>query len=216
MCRTPPTIRLCCSSTRPFAAGLVLGLLVLAACSVDARWQGQMRDGRAAFQRGDLAEAERRYTAAARLAEDFAPADPRRGLTDEKVTELEIAMIQRVGPAPKPLDVAAAAEPEDPVPLAVPGATPAAAEDAAAFAVHLASFRRTERARRGWRELQQAFPELLGATQLTLERADLGESGAFQRVLAGPFAERAAAKQLCGALAARGQYCRVVKRRPSG
>ena len=81
---------------------------------------------------------------------------------------------------------------------------------------HLASFRSEVRARRGWRDLQQAFPRLLGAARLTLERADLGESGVFQRVLAGPFAERAEAARLCGALKEKALYCRVVKRKSGG
>ena len=196
--------------------GLVLSLLLLAACRTGARWEAQMRDGRAAFQRGDLAEADRRFAAAADLAEGFEAADPRRGLTAEKRAELEIATIQRVGPAPKPLDVAGVPEAEDTAPRAPSEATSAIPETAEAFAVHLASFRSEAGARRGWRELQQAFPEQLGRVRLTLERADLGESGVFQRVLAGPFAERPDANQLCGALRAEGQYCRVVRRKSSG
>ena len=196
--------------------GLVLSLLLLAACSTGARWEAQMRDGRAAFQRGDLAEAERRFATAADLAEGFAAADPRRGLTAEKRAELEIATIQRVGPTPKPLGVAGAPEAGDSAPQATSEATSVATENTVAFVVHLASFRSEARARRGWRKLQQTFPELLGRARLTLERADLGESGVFQRVLAGPFAERPDANQLCGALRAEGQYCRVVRRKSSG
>jgi cell division septation protein DedD len=216
MCRIPLELRSGCRSTRPFAAGLLLALVLLGACSAGARWEAQMSDGQAAFQRDDLAEAERRFTAAARLAEGFGPADMRRALTAEKLAQLEVAVIQRVGPAPKPLDVAVAASPVEPVPQAIPRAAPAPAAHPEAFAVHLASFRTEDRARRGWRQLQQTFPDLLGAARLTLERADLGQSGVFQRVLGGPFAERAAAKRLCGALKARAQYCRVVKRRSAG
>jgi cell division septation protein DedD len=194
----------------------MLVLLFLAACSAGARWEAQMSAGQAAIQRDDLAEAERRFAAAARLAEGFEPADPRRVLTGEQLAQLEIAMIQRVGPAPKPLDVTAAGAPEEPVHQAIPEDITAATESAEAFAVHLASFRTEDRARRGWRDLQQAFPELLGTARLTLERTDLGESGVYQRVLGGPFGERAAAEQLCGALKARAQYCRVVKRKSAG
>ena len=176
-----------------------------------------MSEGQAAFQRDDLAEAERRFSSAARLAEGFEPADMRRALTDDKLAQLEVALIQRVGPTPKPLEVAVAESvPLRPTPQTIPRAAPAPAPGPEAFAVHLASFRTEDRARRGWRQLQQVFPDLLGAARLILERADLGEAGVFQRVLGGPFAERAAAKRLCGALKARAQYCRVVKRRSAG
>ena len=176
-----------------------------------------MSEGQAAFQRADLAEAERRFTAAARLAEGFEPADMRRALTDEKLAQLEVALIQRVGPTPKPLEVAVAESiPLRPAPRAIPQAAPAPAPRPEGFAVHLASFRTEKRARRGWQQLRQTFPDQLGATRLILERADLGEAGVFQRVLGGPFAERAAAKRLCGALKVRAQYCRVVNRRSAG
>ena len=195
----------------------MLVLLLLAACSAGARWEDRMSEGQAAFQRDDLAEAERRFTAAARLAEGFEPADVRRALTEEKLAQLEVALIQQVGPTPKPLEVAVAESvPLRPVPQAIPRAAPAPAARPEGFAVHLASFRTEERARRGWQQLRQTYPDLLGAARLILERADLGESGVFQRVLGGPFAERAAAKRLCGALKARAQYCRVVKRRSAG
>ena len=195
----------------------MLVLLLLAACSAGARWEAQMSEGQAAFQRADLAEAERRFTAAARLAEGFEPADMRRALTDEKLAQLEVALIQQVGPTPKPLEVAVAESvPLKPAPRAIPQAAPAPAPRSEDFAVHLASFRTEKRARRGWQQLRQTFPDLLGAARLILERADLGESGVFQRVLGGPFAERAAAKRLCGALKAKAQYCRVVKRRSAG
>ena len=175
-----------------------------------------MSGGHAAVERDDLAEAERHFTSAAKLAESFEPTDPRRAQTEEQLARLEIAIIQRVGPTPKPLDVAAADRRKESAPEAIHEDAPAPTTSVEAFAVHLASFRSEDRARRGWRQLQQAFPDLLGAENLTLERADLGESGIFQRVLAGPFAERAAAARLCGALKAKAQYCRVVKRKSAG
>jgi cell division septation protein DedD len=188
----------------------MLALSLLSACNAGVRWEAAMNDGQTALQRDDLAKAEQRFTAAARLAEGFEPVDLRRGLTAEKLAELEVAMIQRVGPGPKPLQVAAPHDPAAPSPQTPPVA------GGEAFAVHLASFRTEDRARRGWRQLQQTFPDLLGTARLTLERADLGEFGVFQRVLSGPFAERAAAAQLCSQLKAKAQYCRVVRRRSAG
>ena len=70
------------------------------------------------------------------------------------------------------------------------------------------------KANRGWRRLRQAFPELLGETAVILEPADLGGSGVVQRLLGGPFDERAAAEKLCAALRAKDRFCHIVRHKP--
>jgi len=80
------------------------------------------------------------------------------------------------------------------------------------YAIHLASLRTVAGAERQWAELQAAFPALLGGLPLALAPADLGKRGVFQRVLAGSFARRAEAGDLCARLKAKNQYCTVVRR----
>ena len=80
------------------------------------------------------------------------------------------------------------------------------------YAVHLASYRNAAGAEQGWSELKARFPALLAGKELTLEHADLGELGVFQRLLAVPFANRAEAEDLCSRLNAEAatQYCLVT------
>jgi hypothetical protein len=80
------------------------------------------------------------------------------------------------------------------------------------YAVQLASYKSTKRARTGWATLQGSFPALLGDRTLAMQRVDLGDRGVFHRVLATPFATRAQARALCAQLKAKEQYCLVRKR----
>jgi tetratricopeptide (TPR) repeat protein len=80
------------------------------------------------------------------------------------------------------------------------------------YAVHLASLRTVAGAKREWTDLQAAFPALLDGLPLAVEPADLGERGVYQRVLAGAFARRSEARDLCARLKARDRYCTVVRR----
>jgi cell division septation protein DedD len=109
-----------------------------------------------------------------------------------------------------------AAKPKAETPPAKPAQTAAKTAPPApkpgSYAVHLASFRTVAGAKREWTDLQAAFPALLGGLSVAVEPADLGERGVFQRVLAGAFAKRAEARDLCARLEARDQYCTVVRR----
>jgi hypothetical protein len=78
------------------------------------------------------------------------------------------------------------------------------------FAVHLASLRSAEDARKEWRRLQQIYPELLGDMSLAVEEIDLGERGVFHRVLALPFPNKATALDICVQLLSEKQFCQVV------
>ncbi len=89
---------------------------------------------------------------------------------------------------------------------------PASTSKPSSYTLHLASLRTVAGAERQWAELQVAFPALLGGLPVALAPADLGERGIFQRVLAGSFARRAEARDLCAQLEARDQYCTVVRR----
>jgi tetratricopeptide (TPR) repeat protein len=78
------------------------------------------------------------------------------------------------------------------------------------FAVHLASLRSAEDARKEWRRLQRAYPELLGDMSLAVEEIELGEQGVFHRVLALPFPNKATALDICVQLLSEKQFCQVV------
>ena len=76
-------------------------------------------------------------------------------------------------------------------------------------AVHLASYRRADMARRGWVELQASYPVLAGL-DARLELAHIPEQGDFLRLKAGPFDTAAAAQAVCRQMEASGQYCRTT------
>ncbi|HEY9537198.1 MAG TPA: SPOR domain-containing protein [Kiloniellaceae bacterium] len=91
------------------------------------------------------------------------------------------------------------------------------ADDAVvAVVLHLSSLRSEEAAKRQWSDLQHSFPEPLGPLQAEFSRTDLGDSGTFYRVLAGPLPSRDKATQVCAALKAKNakQYCRILPSKP--
>jgi len=75
-------------------------------------------------------------------------------------------------------------------------------------AVHLASYRTKKQAERGWTQLRKAHRELLGKLEPEITRTNLGAGkGTFYRLKAGPLDSEGKAKQLCGKLKGRRQYC---------
>src|SRR5262249_10222617 len=88
------------------------------------------------------------------------------------------------------------------------GTTPAPTQTQVATApgvhVWLSSQRSHELAERGWKELQTAYPDLLGKLELTVREVDLGAAkGVWYRVYAGPFASKQEAKDLCAKIKAK-------------
>jgi len=77
-------------------------------------------------------------------------------------------------------------------------------------AVHLASYRRVETARRGWTELQALHPDILGSLNARLSEAEIAGQGQFLRLKAGPFDTAGEARAICQRLQASGAYCAVV------
>lgn len=66
-------------------------------------------------------------------------------------------------------------------------------------AIHLASYRREDMARRGWAELRARYP-VLADLDARLELAHIPGQGDFLRLKAGPFDNGGAAREACGAL----------------
>lgn len=215
MCRNPPDNGLRRGPTRCLAPPLLAVLCLLAACAPSAKWEDLMVEAEMALQEDDLHLADERYRAALRTAEGFESDDARLDLTLDRLENLAIAAMQRLGPSPKPLDVGTPPSHHQVPYKPVPVPAPVAAQDGA-YAVHLASYRSAAKARRGWHLLKEIFPRLLGNLEMTTEAADLGEHGTFRRVMTGPFGERTAAEALCDRLKARAQYCRVVGRQEQG
>ncbi len=104
--------------------------------------------------------------------------------------------------APEPKQEVAAVTPASPAPLAVP---------AGAFQVQLVSVPTEEAAQSEWKRISGRHQDLFAALTPAVTKADLGEKGIYYRLRAGPLADKAAADQLCAALAADKIGCIVVK-----
>ena len=83
------------------------------------------------------------------------------------------------------------------------------------FRVQLGAFSNPENAHRGWQQLRDAHPDLLGAMtvdlSLHINKVDLGaDMGVVFRVQAGPFAEEYEAQALCSELMNRAVGCFLV------
>jgi cell division septation protein DedD len=94
-------------------------------------------------------------------------------------------------------------------------ATPAAATTAAApgtVRIQLGAFRQAADAEKTWQKLSQKFADLLGGLSPSIVQVDLGAKGIYQRLQAGPLADRAAAAATCEKLKALKQDCIVALR----
>lgn len=84
------------------------------------------------------------------------------------------------------------------------------------FRVQLGAFSNPENANRGWRQLRDAHPDLLGEMEfdvsLHISKVDLGSNiGIVFRVQAGPFSEINDAQTLCSQLMSREVGCFLVR-----
>jgi hypothetical protein len=152
-----------------------------------------------------------------------AVAGPEAAKAQEKVTEPAFAAPKPPGPKPAapekapvetaPVETAAVQTEATETPAA---ATAPASTGPATFeiALQLAAFRSEEEARRGWAQMQQQLPDLLGGMSPRFPAVDLGEEGIYYRVLTGPFPNRATAANLCAMVRAEGQACLVIQSAP--
>ena len=79
--------------------------------------------------------------------------------------------------------------------------------------IQLAAVKSAVAAQQEWGRLQQSLGGNLQGLTLTVETVDLGTKGIYNRVQAGPFADKAAAAAKCDALKALKQDCLVVVRK---
>ena len=111
----------------------------------------------------------------------------------------------RITPPPAP-----AVRPQQQAAL-IPATTPAVA-GGAGYVVQLASFRSEVEAAGEFRRLQSRHPQLVGALQQRIQRADLGASGTFYRLGVGPLGNKDQASRLCNSLIAAGEKDCLVRR----
>lgn len=123
--------------------------------------------------------------------------------TEPTVSEQPATTQTTAAPEPTP--------PPEPAPTATQEAAVAPAPAAGNAKIQLAAVKSEDSAKESWAKLQKAFPDLLGNLKLTIQKVDKGSSGVFYRIQAGPLADKAAAKELCGSLKQRGQDCLVAK-----
>ena len=83
------------------------------------------------------------------------------------------------------------------------------------YGVHLASYRSRGSADRGWRLLTRKFKRELAGKEKIVRTFDSGKSrGRYQRLIAGYFPSRAAAKAFCDSMKVKRQFCAPVRARP--
>lgn len=140
-------------------------------------------------------------------------------LPDSKPAPEVVEAAPEPGPVSKP-EPRAAPESETilaPPPEAAPvipqpaPAPPPIVDMSKAYKVQLAAVRTHPKAEGEYERLKKVAPDLLGALELDVMRADLGKKGVFYRVRVGPLANEAAARRLCKDLKARKVGCLVVR-----
>ena len=103
-----------------------------------------------------------------------------------------------------------------PPPVSRPGRTadsPLAGALSYGARVQLAAFRDQYGAASGWQQIRAAYPDLLEEFEPEFVAVDLGPAkGMYVRLLVGPFADRAAAGNLCARIKERNGDCLVVVR----
>ncbi|HEY5598256.1 MAG TPA: tetratricopeptide repeat protein [Kiloniellales bacterium] len=125
--------------------------------------------------------------------------------SDEYAKERQaVEMAMQPAPPPKPTPVATA-----PKPLAAADAKSEAKPTSTGPrpGVHLASYRSQQQAERGWTQIQKAHKALLEGLEHEVVKVNLGRKGIYYRLKAGPLDSQNAAKEMCGKLKARRQFC---------
>lgn len=115
-------------------------------------------------------------------------------------------------PAPGQAQMRAAAPaplPAPPPPVVTAKAAPVASA-AGPYTVHLASYRTHDNAAEGWRKLSHTAAPLAGLHP-AYHPVDLPGRGAFVRLTAGHFADKAAAQSFCDSVKATVGYCQPLK-----
>jgi len=111
-------------------------------------------------------------------------------------------------PTPEPKPEPADSAPDSPASAPSPQKTAVAV--ASAYRIQVAAMRSAEAADQEWQRLLAKNRDILGSFEMNVTPVDLGAKGTFYRIRAGTFADRAAARAVCAALAERRVPCLVV------
>lgn len=114
-------------------------------------------------------------------------------------------------PGPSSIPSARPPQPQPPRPQTTYMPNAAAPSVSGGFAIHLASYRETGAARKGWDVYTSRYGDLLAQLNPVGANVSIPNKGNFVRLLAGPFPNQQAAQSVCAALSARQEYCRVDK-----
>jgi cell division septation protein DedD len=76
--------------------------------------------------------------------------------------------------------------------------------------IQLAAVKTEAAAQKEWVRLQKMHPDVLGALTLHVEKFEKSASETFYRIQAGPFQDKAGAKQICAQLKQKDQACIVA------
>lgn len=82
---------------------------------------------------------------------------------------------------------------------------------AGSYVVQVSSQKNETDAHTAWRQLQAKYTNILGSSQVSFKRVDLGDRGTFYRAMVGPFGNRDQAYEMCQNLKTAGGEC-VVQR----
>jgi tetratricopeptide (TPR) repeat protein len=77
-------------------------------------------------------------------------------------------------------------------------------------AIHLASFRTSKGAARGWSQIKRAHAKLVGRLDHKISKINLGRKGTYYRLKVGPFDSSEKANSVCRELKRRRQFCKVT------
>ncbi|MBX7200837.1 MAG: SPOR domain-containing protein [Rhodospirillaceae bacterium] len=154
---------------------------------------------------------------------------PKPAASSSDAAALAAAVAAATGKAPEPAPAKASAPavtkppapkaPEPKLEVQTAAVTPAAptvasnsgASNPGAFQIQLVSVPTEEAAQSEWKRISGKHQDLFASLTPSVTKADLGDKGIYYRLRAGPLADKAAADQLCAALAADRVGCIVVK-----
>ena len=118
-------------------------------------------------------------------------------------------------PAPASTTTSSAAVPSAPsIPAPIPPTTQLAAKATVDrnVLVHLASYRDSEAARRGWLALQRNYSPLFDGLDPEIQRVELTRKGTYYRLYAVSLPSQSAAREFCQQLKQRGGWCSISTR----
>lgn len=79
------------------------------------------------------------------------------------------------------------------------------------YGLHLGSYRNRQTLNQDWTQLKSSYPDILGGLDLQIRNFDAGKDGTYQRLIAGPLANKATADKLCAEIKQKGTWCQSIR-----